>query len=157
MTDKRKDEMPDDVRIMLEIASDKDVADCFHGTNFGSIKPREIIADTLLKTAGGYSTGYTALTICCELKLLTKRQKSYWLTKKGKEYLFWSHQRPRADISPPVPDDVTVPREVLQGVRATLDWYARPYVVPVTTAMLQEAPLSAIKALATLDAVLEGK
>ena len=45
---------------------------------------REIIAESLLKLAGGYATGYTALCILRELGLAGKSN----LTKKGKRVMF---------------------------------------------------------------------
>lgn len=80
-------------KILQEIASDKDVADVFHGTNFGAARDeRKIIADTLLKIAGDYSTGHTAMMCCIELGLIKrgKRQIPH-LTKAGKKYLFWAY------------------------------------------------------------------
>ena len=78
---------------LQKMVSDKDVTDIFHGTNFGKQRDRrKIIADTLLKFAGGFSSGHTALICCIELGLLLKRKDNkIFLTKKGRRYLFWSH------------------------------------------------------------------
>lgn len=78
--------------ILREIASDKKVADVFHGTNFGAERDeRKIIADTLLKIAGGYHSGHTALMCCKELGLLKRLKKGNALTPQGKKYLFWAY------------------------------------------------------------------
>lgn len=77
--------------ILQGLISDKDIALVFSGTNFGANRDyRSILADTLLKIAGDYSTGYTAL--CCSeaLGLLSRGKRGATLTKKGKRYLFWS-------------------------------------------------------------------
>lgn len=74
------------------LASDKDVADVFHGTNFGGARDeRKIIADTLLKIAGGYSSGHTAYRCCEALGLLKRLKKGIALTPKGQKYLFWAY------------------------------------------------------------------
>lgn len=67
--------------------TDKELADAFKGTNFGSAEPREVMKDTLLKCAGGYCTGYTAERISIGLGLTTVKWK---LTKRGKEVLYRS-------------------------------------------------------------------
>ncbi len=81
------------LQVLQEMISDKEVADVFHGTNFGAIRDhRQIIADTLLKIAGDYSTGHTAMRCCEELALLFKRKNNKAvLTKKGRRYLFWAY------------------------------------------------------------------
>ena len=71
-----------------EIVSDHDVANVFHGTNFGSSCPRKIIADTLLKLHCDYATGSTAMQCCHELGLIGKTRR---LTKRGRYYLFWAY------------------------------------------------------------------
>jgi hypothetical protein len=75
-----------------EIVSDEEMQNAFHGSNFGAAEPREILADTVLKIAGGYSTGNTAMRICQELGLLGRKMKpDPRLTKRGREYLYRSH------------------------------------------------------------------
>jgi hypothetical protein len=89
-----------------QIISDDEVLTVFSGTNFGSVSPREIIRDTLLKAAGGYCSSYTAITCCQELGLLVNTRqanagKVQRLNKKGKKYLFWAYHKTRADLAQP--------------------------------------------------------
>lgn len=107
-------EMPKE---LLELVSDADVEDVFHGTNFGAVSPRKVIADTLLKMAGGYCSGYTALQCCTELGLIVRSKngfdagKVHRLTKKGRKYLFYAFHRADA-----VPD-----AEALKKVREAIE------------------------------------
>lgn len=82
---------------LLEIVSDESLHSIFNNTNFGACSPREIVADTLLKLAGGYSTGYTALTCCRELGLIGKKTQK--LTKAGEKYLYFSCKSAFSDAS----------------------------------------------------------
>lgn len=80
-----------------ELCTDEDIARVFTGTNFGAKRDnRQIIADTLLKIAGDYFTGHTALMCCRELGLLTNSKHITRLTKKGRRYLFWAFHNTRA-------------------------------------------------------------
>lgn len=75
-----------------KLVTDEDVSRVFKGTNFGTARSnRRIIADTVLKIAGDFTTGYTALVICCELGLIKRTKRGEKVTKKGRRYLFWSH------------------------------------------------------------------
>lgn len=80
--------------MIKKIVSDLSVDLAFQGTNFGSHGKREVIADTLLKIAGGFSTGSTAIRVCQELGLLGKVKKNKnlmpSLTKQGRKYLFYA-------------------------------------------------------------------
>ncbi len=59
----------------------------------------------------------------------------------------------RANLSPPMPDDVTVPRKVLQGVRdAKLEWQISS--ATGNPDIQYEKAKALLKALASLDAVL---
>lgn len=71
--------------------SDSELAAAFAGTNFGNAEPREIVAETLLKIAGEFSPGHTALVCCQELGLVGKNKHHPCLTKKGRRYLYYSH------------------------------------------------------------------
>jgi hypothetical protein len=74
------------------IVSDEDVETAFTGTNFGPSRDyRHIIADTLLKIAGDFSTGHTAFNCCQYLGLLGRSTRPMRLTKKGRRYLFWAY------------------------------------------------------------------
>lgn len=84
----------EDIRLeqLQKLLSDKEIADVFHGTNFGACRDeKKIIADTLLKIAGGYSSGHTAYRCCEALGLIKKMKGGVTLTANGKKYLFWSH------------------------------------------------------------------
>jgi hypothetical protein len=70
-----------------EIITDEQMIKAFGHSNFGNWKPREVLADTVLKYASGYQTGHTAKIIGLELGLITQKGT---LTKKGKEYLYES-------------------------------------------------------------------
>lgn len=67
--------------------TDDQVDKAFKNTNFGSAVPRELIQDSLLKTACGFHSGHTIECIVKELKLVTTKRK---LTKKGQNYLYFS-------------------------------------------------------------------
>lgn len=73
-----------------KLASDEAVNAMFENTKFGSSSPREVIADTLLKIASGYSTGSTAIACCMGLDLIKQHSKTrkYTLTVKGGYYLY---------------------------------------------------------------------
>jgi len=80
-----------------EAVSDEELAACFAGTNFGSSNPREIVADTLLKTAGRYHTGHTALLCCQQLGLIGKNKHEPKLTLKGARYHYHAQKAAHAD------------------------------------------------------------
>jgi hypothetical protein len=90
MTNQHTDEM-------RAIVSDERLARVFTNTNFGNAKPREIVAETLLKIAGGFSTGNTALVCCQELALVGRNKINPRLTKLGKRYLYYSHATASAE------------------------------------------------------------
>jgi tRNA(Ile)-lysidine synthase TilS/MesJ len=70
-----------------KLVSEKKLEVAFGNSNFGDITKREVIKSTLLKYACGYYSGYTAKCIVKELGLITEKLS---LTKKGKEYLYYS-------------------------------------------------------------------
>lgn len=77
------------MKAVEDIISDADVIRVHGNSNFGSLTPREVIADGVRKAAVGYHTGHTQFCILREHGLITKpRGMSYDfnLTKKGKLY-----------------------------------------------------------------------
>lgn len=73
----------------IEIVTDQQIAEVWGNSNFGDISPREVVNNSVLKYAAGYATGHTAMCILHELGLLNKHSET--LTKKGKEYLFYTY------------------------------------------------------------------
>jgi len=69
--------------------------------NFGGRDKREVVLETLLQLAGGFSTGYTAMCICQELKLAGKSVgKMPALTKLGKRVMYyWNKQNTRPNTT----------------------------------------------------------
>lgn len=96
MTSKQEQALRD---ALIEIVTDKELLDCFSGTNFGKASPREIVTDTLLKISGGFSTGHTAIVCCQELGLLGKNKRDPRLTKKGKHYFYYAMKASTPDPS----------------------------------------------------------
>lgn len=81
----------DENKIKKELQSlitDEQLDNAWGNANFGKVSKRDLVANTLLKCASGYSTGHTAKCICQQLGLITTK---YTLTVKGKEYLWVSH------------------------------------------------------------------
>lgn len=73
-----------------QIISDDEVTRVHGHANFGSMTPRQVIADGVLKYAYGYSSGHTQLCILMEHKLIHKPKPGSYqstLTKKGRTYL----------------------------------------------------------------------
>ena len=71
---------------LQEIITDKQIDSAWQNASFGEhVTKREVIADTLLQYACGYSSGYTIECICRELRLITKQCN---LTTLGKQYLY---------------------------------------------------------------------
>ena len=68
-----------------QIITDEQINKAWGHASFGDASKRDVIANSLLKYASGYSTGYTANYICKELGLITKGDN---LTTLGKRYLF---------------------------------------------------------------------
>lgn len=71
-----------------DIISDDKCVKVHGNSNFGSMTPRRVVNDGVLKCSMGYHCGYTQLTILYDHKLIMK-PKSYSpsLTKKGKKYM----------------------------------------------------------------------
>ena len=74
--------------MLLDIIDDKKLNEVHGNANFGSMTPREVVNDGVLKYSMGYSGGATQIAILREHGLITK-PKGYYanLTKKGKMYL----------------------------------------------------------------------
>lgn len=73
-----------------EIISDEEVKRVHGHANFGTMTPREVLADGVWKYSMGYSGGHTQLCILLEHKLITKPKPGSYkanLTVKGKAYL----------------------------------------------------------------------
>ncbi|WP_256779345.1 hypothetical protein [Klebsiella pneumoniae] len=63
----------------------------FENTNFGRDDFRTILAETVLKRASGYHSGWTATTICMRLGLLS--EKNQGATKLGLTFAFHHYYR----------------------------------------------------------------
>lgn len=69
-----------------DLVTDRQLELAFLNTNFGErLTKRQIVANTILKCAAGYSTGHTAKCIAEELGLVTP---SWELSHRGKLYLY---------------------------------------------------------------------
>lgn len=75
-----------------EHLTDEVVAKAFEGTNFGRTDFRTILAETVMKRAAGYHSGWTATTICIELGLLSSKNQS--ATKLGLTFAFHHYYKP---------------------------------------------------------------
>ena len=82
-----KDEMTEDVR---EIITDEEIEKVWGYADFGSISKRDVIANSLLKHACGWSTGHTASSILRELNLIGVNGS---LKKRGRYYLFFAFKK----------------------------------------------------------------
>ena len=74
---------------LSDIISDAEIARVHAHANFGSMSPREVVNDGVLKYAIGYQGGHTQLCILLEHGLITKPRPGRYdanLTKKGKKY-----------------------------------------------------------------------
>jgi len=72
-----------------DLVTDKQIDLAWGYANFGdNYSKRDIIANTLLKCASGYETGYTAKCIVEELGLVTQGWK---LSQRGKRYLYTAY------------------------------------------------------------------
>ncbi len=63
-----------------KIVSNKELAEAFTGTNFGTTRHRELLNVSVLKKLVGYHCGHTITTIMTEMKLIGKTGKP---TKRG--------------------------------------------------------------------------
>lgn len=71
--------------------TDEVVNAAFEGTNFGREDFRTILAETVMKRAAGYHSGWTATTICTRLGLLGKRERP---TKLGLTFALHHYYKP---------------------------------------------------------------
>lgn len=72
--------------------TDEVINAAFGNTNFGREDFRTILAETVLKRASGYHSGWTATTICMNLGLLSKKNQS--ATKLGLTFAFHHYYKP---------------------------------------------------------------
>lgn len=72
--------------------TDEVIAKEFENTNFGRDDYRTILAETVMKRAAGYHSGWTATTICMRLGLLSEKNQS--ATKLGLTMAFHHYYRP---------------------------------------------------------------
>lgn len=78
-------EIPKDYQI-----PDAELDRVFANANFGDRTKRQIVLETLLQHAGGFTTGHTAMVICQELGLLGKHYNGVCrLTKRGKRVMYY--------------------------------------------------------------------
>ncbi|MHB2387595.1 hypothetical protein ACYB8V_11920 [Klebsiella pneumoniae] len=71
--------------------TDEVVNEAFKGTNFGRDDFRTILAETVMKRAAGYHSGWTSTTICVRLGLLSEKNQS--ATKLGLTFAFHHYYR----------------------------------------------------------------
>lgn len=71
--------------------TDEVVNKAFEGTNFGRTDFRTILAETVMKRAAGYHSGWTATTICQHLGLLGGQHRP---TKLGLTFAFHHYYVP---------------------------------------------------------------
>lgn len=84
--------------------TDEVIVAAFGGCNFGRTDYRTILAETVLKRAAGYHSGWTATTICMNLGLLSMRTQA--ATKLGLVFAFHHYYQPkvRAAFTAEVPN-----------------------------------------------------
>ena len=78
------------IKDVQDIVSDQELTDVHANANFGSMTPRDVLADGVLKYAFGYTGGHTQLMILIEHGLIRKPAPGKYytvLTKKGQAYL----------------------------------------------------------------------
>jgi len=73
------------MRNHTEILPDIQIEEAWGNASFGGTQKRDVVNNSLLKYACGYSTGHTAMCILQELNLISKKEV---MTTLGKEYLF---------------------------------------------------------------------
>ena len=71
--------------------TDEVINSAFGNTNFGRDDFRTILAETVLKRAAGYHSGWTATTICMRLGLLSEKNQS--ATNLGLTFAFHHYYR----------------------------------------------------------------
>lgn len=72
--------------------TDEVINAAFENTNFGRTDFRTILAETVMKRAAGYHSGWTATTICMGLGLLSSKNQS--ATKLGLTFVFHHYYKP---------------------------------------------------------------
>ncbi|EPG8391730.1 MULTISPECIES: hypothetical protein [Klebsiella pneumoniae complex] len=71
--------------------TDEVINAAFENTNFGRDDFRTILAETVMKRAAGYHSGWTATNICMRLGLLSEKNQS--ATKLGLTFAFHHYYR----------------------------------------------------------------
>lgn len=71
--------------------TDELINKAFEGTNFGRTDYRTILAETVMKRAAGYHSGWTATTICTRLGLLGGQERP---TNLGLTFSFHHYYKP---------------------------------------------------------------
>jgi hypothetical protein len=71
--------------------TDEVINAAFGNTNFGRDDFRTILAETVMKRAAGYHSGWTATNICMRLGLLSEKNQS--ATKLGLTFAFHHYYR----------------------------------------------------------------
>ena len=73
-----------------EIITDEEIKRVHGNANFGTMKKRDVVNETLLKTACGYHSGHTAKQIVAEQGLIidSRRKGIRSITQRGKKYLW---------------------------------------------------------------------
>ncbi|WFF17808.1 hypothetical protein P5P93_24560 [Klebsiella pneumoniae] len=75
--------------------TDEVINAAFENTNFGRDDFRTILAETAMKRAAGYHSGWTATTICTRLKPLGKQERP---TKLGSDVSPFTTTTARASV-----------------------------------------------------------
>jgi len=75
------------------IIPDSEIERVHANANFGTMPKRQVVDQALLKTACGYSNGYTADQILAEHGLISEptRRGQRNLTAKGRKYLWFAY------------------------------------------------------------------
>lgn len=81
----------------MSIVCDKHLTDeviesAFGNTNFGRTDFRTILAETVMKRASGFHSGWTATSICMRLGLLSEKNQT--ATKLGLTFAFHHYYKP---------------------------------------------------------------
>lgn len=71
------------MRDLSKYFTNEQLTEAFRNTNFGDTPHIDIVSDTILKVASGYSTGHTAMCAAMELGLVKQSGRKYSLTAKG--------------------------------------------------------------------------
>lgn len=107
-----------------QIVTNEEMNRVFEGTNFGAMKPREVIAEAVRKIAQGWSNGKTSQQCIKELGLIEYRNNQWGLADKGLKYLLADskgHQEASTGQAGPTVEDDWVRVELLQKIISAYD------------------------------------